>query len=544
MADKNLRDRANLVDELVRPRAGPGIVAAVVLAAEVFAAIIAWGASTLDRGSADPILVTVAVLAAAITGLSLVARTGENAEPGNRWLAAAWIVIAVLAGSMITELPLQRIGNPAGPGLDKALMIALLWTLMMAICVAGADLRPHAPVLPWVVLVAFLVAGTMAVMLLPDGSLLTPDGPTFGYGLVGGMTVICGVGSCAWWLSRWNERGGWALTWSGVGLVLLTVATMFHLTAPFGSDRGWAAATALILSALVVPGIGAAVAAIGLAGARNIARRELSNNLDKLDAGKAATDDALDASDPAAEMLDALDVRLGTVVTVANREPSGAIATAEFPGTGLGLDWWRAQAATVGLASKLEVVLAKRAIDVARRQRPDAWLMLPVAARALSEPLLDVLAGPRAGQLVAVVEGPPRQLPEVLSQLRARGINVGIRVGQLDPRSMALIRDQEPSLIVVPPELGGRVHLDQTAMGMVADIVDFGRETSTAVLCTGIDSPGALSALMELDVRYAAGSAVLSSVRPAAPGGASVAPAAMELIEAAGLREPGTPSRT
>lgn len=541
----DLQRTATRVDALVRPRASAGLVAIVVLAAEVLAMVVAWGVSELDRAQADPILVTVAVLAAAVTSLSLFVRTGQSAEPGNTWLASGWLVVAVLAGTTVTHLPLSAT-DPTGAGIDRALLTVLVWTGALAVAVSGADIRPQSRSLPWVLMIGFGLLGSIGGLTVPDGALLARSGPTFGYGLMSGMTLVLAMGASVWWLLRWNDRGGWALTWTGVGLVLMTLGLTLQVAAPFGNDRAWVAATALVLSSLIVPGVGAAVGALGLAGAHTLARRQLVQNLkDAPDVQVPAASEGDEAApDPLAQLplVDALDVQLGTVVNVETGEPTGAVATAVLPGTGLSPDWWRAQAASLGLQDKLEAVLATRALDVARRERADAWLLLPVAADGLSPALLDLLSGSRAGHLVAVVRGGGARLGDRLRQLQERGITTGVWLdGNLQPRVIKAVAEAKPSLLVIDGRRALGITQDEQVRGTIADIVAFARDHDLAVMVDGVDDTASFAVLREIGVRYAAGEAAVASA-PVAH--AAVAPSGVELIEAAGLRGPAAPPRT
>ncbi len=536
MATSELTRTAQKVSDLARPRASVAVVAGVVLIGELIALTLTLGASSLGDGQADSIIVTIAVIGAAAAAIGQVARSaGHATEPGHRWLLAAWVVVAALAADAMGHLPLTLTANPVGtPDIDRALWHVLLWTLALAVGVLGADEWPEARIVPYVVLGAIGAAGLVGGAFVTDGAFLGPEGTEPSFVLLTAAVLAVAAVAVVRWLFRWHVRGGWSLTWSGTGLVLGTVAVVLQLAAPYGNDRIWAASTGLLVSSLIVPGLGALAAGTAIAGAHTLARRQLRDDL---------SESAVEGG--GLPLLDALDVELAPVANAQTLAPIGSLAHAVLPGTGLGADWWRSQAATLGLAGKLEAALATKALRAVERSDDANWVIVPIAADAVGPELISTLTETRTGTLVVVLRGSDRAMLRGIPMLRAAGVTCGIWISNLDVRLLEALDGAEVSLLVLDRGLVAGIATDAMRRSVVEGVMRHADDRSIAVLAEGVDDRGDLEVAAELGLRYVSGE-VARRVDVTARPDATPQPdaAVLGLIEAAGLRESPEPDQT
>ncbi len=528
-------DPTTRVEELVAPRASVAVVALVVLVGELVAVLMAWGATDLTVGRTDDLVVTVAVACAAMAALGQVARwAGKAPEEGHAWLVAAWVVVVPLTANSVGALPFGPTVHPAAIAeVDRALLSVLLWVLALGLAVLGARLRPRARALPYTLNALIGATGVVAGWWVPDGWFVGPDGVQTRFVVLAGAVVAVALLGLARWVRHWREGIGWSLAWTGTGLLLGALGVGLQLLADLGNERVWVAATALLVSSLVVPGLGALVAGGASAGANTLVRRRLREEL--------ATDaaPARDGDDAASRLLDAVDVELRPVGRVVDREAIGSIARASFPGIGVGDDWWRAQAAALGLGGRLEEALALRALDEVDRVDDARWVVVALAAEHVDEGLVASLAArERSGGLVVVLRGNGRTVPRALEALADAGVTCGVVVEGLDPRFLSSFDPEQASLVVVGGALVDGMADDLVRRNVVRGVLRHAAAHGLAVLADGVRDPRDLWLLEELGARYVAGPVL---------GGAADLPEpsreALDLIEAAGLRGSRGPAR-
>lgn len=530
------------INSLAKPRTNSvATVAAVVLAGELIALALLWSADVGVLGEAriNDLVVTLSVVAAAATAIAQVARSaGQAPEPGHRWLLGAWVVVAAMAANSVGNLPLEKTASPFGaPEIDRALLYVLAWLLALAVGVLGADLGPTSRRMPYV-----LQGGVGAVALvggwaMPSGWLLGPLGVRDRYVILTGVVVAVALVAMIRWLFRWRQQGSWSLTWSGTGLVLGTLGVLLQLVADFGNDLIWVASTGLLVSSLLVPGMGAVVASGAMASAQTLARRRLRDELTApIPVSVRTPDQAVHLP-----MLDSLEVELAPVALVETRTVTGSLVHAVLPGDDIGSDWWRAQAQALGLGARLEAAYAARALEAIRDRGNDEWVVLPVRADAVGEDLLAVLESASPPGLVVALRGTPRSAVRAMERLRALGITCGIRTAGYEPRVLGQVDSAALAFVMVAGELAAGMHQDAERRRVVTAIVEQAHASSLPVLVEGIADPQDLWHLEDLGVRWVAGRAVdrMLERATATPDAATVG-----LIEAAGLREPQGPART
>lgn len=535
------RSTAERVNALANPRTRSlAIVATVVLAGELIALTLAWGAATLTEARIDELVVTVAVVAAAATAIAQVARSaGRAPEPGHRWMVGSWIVVAAMAANSVGTLPFGLTTNPhAIPEIDRALLYVLAWLLALAVGVLGAEAAPDARRWPFVLhggIGALAIVGGWA---LPNSWLVGPDGVADRFVLLAAAVLLVAVVATIRWLFRWRERGSWSWTWSGTGLVLGTLGVLLQLVAELGNERIWAGSTGLLVSSLLVPGMGAVVASGAMASAHTLARRELREQL--------TTPMPVTMRQPDSgqhlPMLDALEVELSPVARVGDRVVMGSLAHAVLPGDAIGSDWWRSQAQALGLAGRLEAAMAARAVEAVLRADDTPWVVVPIRAEGVGDELVEVLTSASAANLVVALRGQARSIGPAFARLREADVMCGVWTAGFEPRQLGGIAFGDLALLVVDGRLADGMHRDADRRREVVEIVRQAHDAALTVMVEGVSDPQDLWLLEDLGVRWVAGPIV--DRMQERDGTQAPSAEAVDLIEAAGLRDLPGPGRT
>lgn len=239
---------------------------------------------------------------------------------------------------------------------------------------------------------------------------------------------------------------------------------------------------------------------------------------------------ALRAGDPQMHFQPVLDLCSGQLV--------GWEALSRFPHLlGRRPDQVFALAHEIGIGPELEVAALLRALDETRDLRPDRVVSVNLSPSTLtSRQLMLALPLDLNGVLIEVTEHEQvldmAELVGALSALRQRGARVAVDDVGEGYAGLQQVMAMAPDTLKLDRSLISGVHTNPAKAALVRAIVSYANQTGAEVCAEGVEEPGELALLADLDVSYAQGWLV---GRPA-PEPCDVEPEAREVWAAAAHR--------
>jgi EAL domain-containing protein (putative c-di-GMP-specific phosphodiesterase class I) len=194
---------------------------------------------------------------------------------------------------------------------------------------------------------------------------------------------------------------------------------------------------------------------------------------------------------------------------LARNEVIGAEALTRFVwGNGDDAGSWFRSAAAVGLGADLEFSALRTALTAAQELPPHLVVALNVSPTVCLDLRLSVIfenppLHPSRIMLELTERVQPDQLQpllNVLTPLRRSGVGLGVDEAGPDAASMRHIRALRPDVLKIRPDLISKIDTDPGGQYLVADLVEFGKQTSAAVAAVGIETANELAVLTRLGI--------------------------------------------
>ena len=238
----------------------------------------------------------------------------------------------------------------------------------------------------------------------------------------------------------------------------------------------------------------------------HVLARLLAEQLEERDRGASRKRDevariraALEAGDPAIVVQPIVDLR--------SRRTVGYEALSRFASEPRRTpDVWFADAAAAGIGIELELIAARRAIEVLADLPADAYLAINLSPDAiLADGFRDLLAHVDPARLVVEITehaqvhdyGP---LVVALAHFRARGVRLSIDDAGAGFASFRHILRLAPDIIKLDISLTSQIDHDPAERAVARAIVALGREFGTTIVAEGIETATQLAALRSLSV--------------------------------------------
>ncbi|MBT2523828.1 EAL domain-containing protein [Arthrobacter sp. ISL-28] len=169
---------------------------------------------------------------------------------------------------------------------------------------------------------------------------------------------------------------------------------------------------------------------------------------------------------------------------------------------------WFKGAAAVGLGADLEFLALQAAVAAAQDLPRHLVVALNVSPAVCLDPRLPGFlekAPLMPSRIVLELTDPLRgdqldSLLSVLMPMRGSGLTLAVDEAGTDAASMRHIRSLRPDVIKIGRDLVAGIDRDPSRQYLVADLVEFGRQTGAAVAAVGIESAAELAVLARLGV--------------------------------------------
>jgi EAL domain-containing protein (putative c-di-GMP-specific phosphodiesterase class I) len=201
------------------------------------------------------------------------------------------------------------------------------------------------------------------------------------------------------------------------------------------------------------------------------------------------------------------------VVDLARGLVTGYEALARFAGPPDATpDRWFAAAHEAFVGERLEARAVSCALAARAQLPPNTFLTVNVGPMALlSEPVQDALdaAGDLRGIVLEITEQQPihdyRAVERVLTPLRERGVLVAVDDAGAGFSSLKHITMLRPDIVKVDRDLVAGIDLDATRSAVIETLGIFASRLDAWLLAEGVETPGELERLLDLDVPLAQG---------------------------------------
>ena len=175
---------------------------------------------------------------------------------------------------------------------------------------------------------------------------------------------------------------------------------------------------------------------------------------------------------------------------------------------GSGAGSWFKNAAAVGLGADLEFSALQAAVAAAQDLPPHLVVALNISPAVCLDPRLPgfLESAPLAPSRIMLELTEPLQsgeldpLLDVLAPLRSSGMGLALDEAGTDAASMRHIRSLRPDLIKIRRDLVAGIDADPSRQYLVADLVEYGRQTGAALAAVGIETAAELAVLTRLAV--------------------------------------------
>ena len=174
---------------------------------------------------------------------------------------------------------------------------------------------------------------------------------------------------------------------------------------------------------------------------------------------------------------------------------------------------WFKNAAAVGLGADLEFSALQSAVAAAQELPPQLAVALNVSPAVCLDPRLPGFLHQAPLELSRIVlelteplqGGQLGPLLDVLAPMRRSGLRLAVDEAGTDAASMRHIRSLRPDVIKIGRDLVEEIHRDPSRQYLVADMVEFGRQTGAELAAVGIETADELTVLTRLAVAVGQG---------------------------------------
>jgi EAL domain-containing protein (putative c-di-GMP-specific phosphodiesterase class I) len=214
----------------------------------------------------------------------------------------------------------------------------------------------------------------------------------------------------------------------------------------------------------------------------------------------------LDAGGPEIVVQAIVDLRTGAVV--------GGEALSRFSGQPTQPpDKWFADAASVGMATELELAAVRSALDVLTLTPQDRYLSVNVSpATATSSAFFELLAGVGASTRRLVLELTEHEdvadyatLRTALAPLRAQGVRLAVDDAGAGYASLRHILNLRPDIVKLDISLVRDIHSDPARRALMAGLLMFAQEIGACLVAEGVETAQELAALRTVGVTHGQG---------------------------------------
>jgi EAL domain-containing protein (putative c-di-GMP-specific phosphodiesterase class I)/putative methionine-R-sulfoxide reductase with GAF domain len=215
-----------------------------------------------------------------------------------------------------------------------------------------------------------------------------------------------------------------------------------------------------------------------------------------------------------------LTMHLQPIVELSTMSLAGAEALARFEGAPpRSPEIWFAEARHVGLGTELQLLAARRALEVATVLPEGAFVAINLDAHGLAdEALPSLLASSPRTIVIELTESLAiddyAELRRVLARLRSERVLISIDDAGRGYSSLSHVVQVAPDLIKLDIEIIRGIDLDPVRRSLVNAVVSFACETGSEIVAEGIEARDELEVLRSLGVRYGQGFLLGRPVRP------------------------------
>jgi len=207
----------------------------------------------------------------------------------------------------------------------------------------------------------------------------------------------------------------------------------------------------------------------------------------------------------------AMSMALQPVFELETRTMRGFEALARFPHSDHAPDWWFGLASRVGRSVDLELLAARRALDLLKGIPAPLRLSVNIGPEAALDPrFLMLLDGVDPHRITVeltehkVVEDYPRLL-SVIADLRGRGIALSVDDAGSGYSGLSRIRQLLPDVIKLDRDLVTGIDADPVRQALAMALVAFAQRIGAIVIAEGIERAGETEMVRELGVGFGQG---------------------------------------
>lgn len=199
------------------------------------------------------------------------------------------------------------------------------------------------------------------------------------------------------------------------------------------------------------------------------------------------------------------------VVRLADSRTVGFEALARFERGAESPDWWFGAAASVGLGARLELALARRALDTLPRLPGTGYLAINLSPATLLAPQLRELVLAQAPQrtVIEITEHTRvedyRALGDICAELRAHGVRIAVDDAGAGFSSLRHVLQLQPDLIKLDATITAEIQRKRVHRTLVTAMQTFAHGTSSALVAEGVETHETAHVLGELGVAYGQG---------------------------------------
>lgn len=512
-------------------------------------AVLAAHVEPVRRNLPQPtVLLSVAIVAAALTAVLLWLRTDVLDDERVGWAAPGYVAAALLMLLAVEQVPdiyaqlsdaaaspeAMGRGMPEGATrtLDRAFSLHLTWHLAFAgAALGGLALERRTAIrrtfLGGVVLFGLLRASDNAPAAFATIDLTRFDGVTIPYSgaywaaswVVLGMLLVAALA----WLRTLGARPPVARAWVAITIVLVALGLAFHMAAGLGGFTWITAATVMQVLAFAV-GLGGQVLGLRatvdgqLAFERDVAARYAAGTMADAPGPDQPTDRDLISAEDVRRVLRTgrgLAIHVQPIVAMADGRVAGFEALSRFGPTAAGdlhsPDRWFAAAEAHGLGQALELTAVRLALDVLDDLPPDTYLSVNVGPETLvGETLLALLGRVDATRVkVELTEHAPVEdyveVTVALDRLRALGCGIAVDDAGAGFSSLRHITRLAPDVLKVDVSLVRDIDRLPLSRAMVSALVAYANRVGARLIAEGVETPAEAATLASLGVELGQG---------------------------------------
>lgn len=217
----------------------------------------------------------------------------------------------------------------------------------------------------------------------------------------------------------------------------------------------------------------------------------------------------------------ALSIALQPICSLESRKTLGVEALARFkPPPDRSPDRWFAEAEQVGLQHELELLAARKSLDLLDQLPAGTFLAINASSECLASSSFRELLSDTDGRRIVVELTEHEQIEDydglsaALASIRSAGVRLAVDDAGAGFASLRHILRLEPDFIKLDRTLISGIERDRTRQALAAGLTSFGDRIDVTIIAEGVERLVELETLMELGVRYGQG---YFFARPAPP---------------------------